>query len=89
MSEITDNLYVQFLFKVENALDSLETAELFASVGALRDGIALEPPRDAAHGDLATNAALVMSKRVGLKPRDGDCGPWIHQFSFEQRCLVK
>ena len=70
MSEITDNLYVQFLFKVENALDSLETAELFASVGALRDGIALEPPRDAAHGDLATNAALVMSKRVGLKPRE-------------------
>ncbi len=29
-----------------------------------------EPPRDASHGDVATNAALVLSKAVGMKPRD-------------------
>jgi arginyl-tRNA synthetase len=30
----------------------------------------VEPPRDPAHGDLSTNAALVLSKDAGLKPRD-------------------
>ncbi|MEL6919608.1 MAG: arginine--tRNA ligase, partial [Pseudomonadota bacterium] len=29
-----------------------------------------EPPRDAAHGDLATNAAMVLAKVAGMKPRD-------------------
>jgi len=32
--------------------------------------IALEPPRDAAHGDLATNAAMVLAKNAGKKPRE-------------------
>ena len=70
MNDITKNLFVQFTFKVDEALDRLESAERFPTGGALRDGITLEPPRDPAHGDLATNAALVMSKRVGIKPRD-------------------
>ncbi len=30
---------------------------------------AVEPPRDAAHGDVATNAAMVLAKPAGLKPR--------------------
>ena len=44
---------------------------------ATRDGseldlsrVIVEPPRDSAHGDLATNAAMVLSKQVGMKPRD-------------------
>lgn len=32
--------------------------------------VAVEPPRDPAHGDMATNAAMVLSKPAGLKPRD-------------------
>ena len=32
--------------------------------------IAVEPPRDASHGDLATNAAMVLAKPLGLKPRE-------------------
>ncbi len=32
--------------------------------------VAVEPPRDAAHGDMATNAAMVLAKPAGLKPRD-------------------
>jgi arginyl-tRNA synthetase len=32
--------------------------------------VVVEPPRDAAHGDMATNAAMVLSKEAGLKPRD-------------------
>ena len=31
--------------------------------------IVVEPPRDAAHGDLATNAAMVLSKAMGMNPR--------------------
>ena len=30
----------------------------------------MEPPRDASHGDLATNVAMVLAKPLGLKPRD-------------------
>ena len=32
--------------------------------------IAVEPPREAAHGDISTNAALVLTKEAGVKPRD-------------------
>ena len=31
--------------------------------------VTLEPPRDAAHGDLATNAAMVLAKGAGMNPR--------------------
>ncbi len=30
----------------------------------------VEPPRDPSHGDLAANAAMVLSKPLGMKPRD-------------------
>ena len=32
--------------------------------------VAVEPPRDPAHGDMATNAAMVLAKPAGRKPRD-------------------
>ena len=32
--------------------------------------VAAEPPRDAAHGDIATNVAMVLSKPVGKNPRE-------------------
>lgn len=32
--------------------------------------ITCEPPRDAGHGDMATNAALVLARAAGAKPRD-------------------
>jgi arginyl-tRNA synthetase len=43
--------------------------------GALPDGldltnITVEPTRDAAHGDMATNAAMVLAKAARMKPRD-------------------
>ena len=31
--------------------------------------VAVEPPREAAHGDLATNAAMVLGKPAGMSPR--------------------
>ena len=33
-------------------------------------GVLVEPPRDPAHGDMATNAAMVLAKRAGKPPRD-------------------
>src|SRR3984957_6502511 len=32
--------------------------------------VVIEPPRDAAHGDMATNAAMVLAKEAKAKPRD-------------------
>jgi arginyl-tRNA synthetase len=53
----------------------IESLEALTSDGALPSGldmknVAVEPPRDAAHGDMATNAAMVLAKPAGLKPRD-------------------
>ncbi|MDH5750506.1 MAG: arginine--tRNA ligase [Rhodospirillales bacterium] len=32
--------------------------------------VSVEPPREAAHGDLTTNAAMILAKQAGMKPRD-------------------
>ena len=34
------------------------------------ENIVVEPPRDKSHGDMATNAAMVLSKAVGKPPRE-------------------
>lgn len=38
--------------------------------GLKLDAVTLEPPRDAMHGDLSTNAAMVLAGQAGQKPRD-------------------
>jgi arginyl-tRNA synthetase len=38
--------------------------------GAVLSRVLVEPPRDPAHGDLATNAAMVLAKDAGKKPRE-------------------
>ena len=53
----------------------VSTVERLARGGALPEGLPLdavtvEPPRDAAHGDVATNAAMVLAGPAGAKPRD-------------------
>jgi arginyl-tRNA synthetase len=37
--------------------------------GVAGSGITVEPPRDASHGDLSTNAAMVLAKNAGMAPR--------------------
>ncbi|WP_421703855.1 arginine--tRNA ligase [Aliiroseovarius sp.] len=53
-------------------LDSLAemAAEGVLPEGLSLDNVAVEPPRDAAHGDMATNAAMVLAKPAKMKPRD-------------------
>jgi arginyl-tRNA synthetase len=59
---------------------ALFSSRIVAAIGTLglepKDGgaldftrITVEPPRDASHGDLATNAAMVLAKAVGENPR--------------------
>ena len=38
--------------------------------GLKTDAVTAEAPRDPSHGDMATNAAMVLSKQAGMKPRD-------------------
>ncbi|MDR9484598.1 MAG: arginine--tRNA ligase [Sediminimonas sp.] len=53
----------------------LDSLSAMMDEGALPAGldtgnVAVEPPRDPAHGDMATNAAMVLAKPAGGKPRD-------------------
>ncbi|HEY0011350.1 MAG TPA: arginine--tRNA ligase [Allosphingosinicella sp.] len=61
-------LYARFAAHVAAALDALE-AEGQLAPGLDRGAVAMEPPRDPSHGDLATNAAMVLAKRAGTNPR--------------------
>jgi arginyl-tRNA synthetase len=38
--------------------------------GLPTDAITVEPPRDRGHGDMATNAAMVLAKGAGKQPRE-------------------
>ena len=53
----------------------LDALQLLANTGKINqmpktDRITTEPPRDSAHGDVATNVAMVCAGQVGMKPRD-------------------
>ncbi|MCX5568843.1 arginine--tRNA ligase [Kaistia nematophila] len=62
------NIFRDFTARVTSAVEVILAARDSAPVDLSR--IVVEPPRDAAHGDLATNAAMVLAKPLGLKPRD-------------------
>ena len=64
----TLNLHAAFVGHISAALDALEAAGALP-VGLGRGAVAIEPPRDASHGDLSTNAAMVLAKPAGLNPR--------------------
>ncbi|MCA8867536.1 MAG: arginine--tRNA ligase [Rhodobacteraceae bacterium] len=63
------NLFSDIRTLVVDALDAL-VAEGALPAGLDYAGVTVEPPRDALHGDMATNAAMVMARPAGLKPRD-------------------
>jgi len=63
------NLFRHFEDRVAEAVAAL------AAEGALPAGldtarVSVEPPREATHGDVTTNAAMVLAKPAGMKPRD-------------------
>jgi arginyl-tRNA synthetase len=58
------SLFATFSARLNAILDTVP--EL---AGVPRSGVTVEPPRDAAHGDLAINAAMVLAKSAGMNPR--------------------
>ena len=61
-------LHAAFVGHIATALDALEAAGTLPA-GLPRSAVAVEPPRDPSHGDLATNAAMVLAKPAGTNPR--------------------
>lgn len=61
-------LYTRFTQHLHTALDALEASGVLPA-GLNRGALTVEPPRDPAHGDLATNAAMVLAKPAGTNPR--------------------
>jgi len=62
------NLFADMRAVVLAALDAM-MAEGALPAGLDTSAVAVEPPRDAAHGDMATNAAMVLAKPAGQNPR--------------------
>jgi arginyl-tRNA synthetase len=63
------NLFAVFQSHLASVLDGLKARGVLPA-GADISKAVVEAPRDPAHGDLATNAALVLAKEAGTKPRD-------------------
>ena len=62
------SIYAQYAALLAGVLDDLES-EGAIPAGLDRKNVAVEPPRDASHGDLATNAAMVLAKAAQTNPR--------------------
>jgi len=63
------NIFAEMLERVRAANEALIAAGVLPS-GIDQSRVTVEPPRDAAHGDMATNAAMVLAKDAGRKPRE-------------------
>ena len=63
------NVFAEILKRVRVSNDALIAAGVLPS-GVDQSRVAVEPPRDASHGDMATNAAMVLAKDAGRKPRE-------------------
>jgi arginyl-tRNA synthetase len=64
----TKTLYAAYAALIETVLTDL-VADGVLPAGTSFANVTLEPPRDASHGDLATNAAMVLAKGAGMNPR--------------------
>ena len=60
------NVFALFATRVADALKALYPSVTEEALSR----IVVEPPRDAAHGDLSSNAAMVVAKPLGKNPRD-------------------
>ncbi len=63
------NIFALILDRVRAANDELAAAGILP-VGIDQSRIVVEPPREAGHGDMATNAAMVLAKDARKKPRE-------------------
>ncbi len=63
------NIFAEHQAHLVAILDGLKARGLIPAAADIRRAV-IESPRDPSHGDLATNAAMVLAKDAGLKPRD-------------------
>jgi arginyl-tRNA synthetase len=63
------NIFSAFKLSLDQSLAAL-VADGVLPQGVDTSKVAVEPPRDASHGDMATNAAMVLCKPAAMKPRD-------------------
>ena len=63
------NIFSEFKRHIDVIVDELSKAGELPG-GLDTAAVTVEPPRDASHGDLASNVALVLAKQAGAKPRD-------------------
>jgi arginyl-tRNA synthetase len=68
-TDLYQNIFATVLARVQAALEALTVSGVLPS-GLALSRVLVEPPRDAAHGDMATNAAMVLAKDAGKKPRE-------------------
>jgi arginyl-tRNA synthetase len=61
-------LFEKYAAHVDHALDALVASGVLPA-DIDRRNVTVEPPRDASHGDLSTNAAMVLAKSAGTNPR--------------------
>ena len=65
------NIFAIFEERIRGALETLRSEGILPlPADAKLDGFVVEPPREAAHGDLATNAAMVLAKPAGKNPKE-------------------
>ena len=62
------SLYAQYAALLDEVLDEL-VVDGTLSAELDRKNVTVEPPRDPSHGDLATNAAMVLAKAAKTNPR--------------------
>ncbi len=62
------NVFLDFEQRIRQAVAATLGPDAAAGLDLSR--VAVEPPRDPSHGDLATNAAMVLAKPLGRTPRD-------------------
>jgi arginyl-tRNA synthetase len=68
MSEIT-TVHAAFSARIAAVLNALEMEGALPAGSSAAAPVTVEPPRDPAHGDLATNAAMVLAKTAATNPR--------------------
>jgi arginyl-tRNA synthetase len=68
-NDIAMNIFAIFEERIRSALEALRSEGVLPADAKL-DGFVVEPPREASHGDLATNAAMVLAKPAGKNPKE-------------------
>jgi arginyl-tRNA synthetase len=63
------NIFAHFETRIQDAAKALQQAGILPADADL-SALTVEPPRDPSHGDVASNAAMVLAKHAKLSPRD-------------------